>query len=95
MPQKGSAAILATKRPTGFTPEGNLRNSLHTGAKAQKQIGSTWPGPKFQNRGVSGPTPLDPPLLVLSMLRDPDHRRALTAIMPAHALPHTVYKEMK
>ena len=34
--QKGSAAILAIKRPTDIAPEVNLRNPFHSGNKPGK-----------------------------------------------------------
>ena len=35
--QKGSAALLTTKRSAGVAPEVNLRNPLHEGKKQHKQ----------------------------------------------------------
>ena len=42
MDQNGLAAILATKRAAGITPEVNLRIPLLAGNKAHKHVDLSW-----------------------------------------------------
>ena len=58
----GFGAMLATKRSAGVTPEVNLRNPLHVGDEACKQVDRPWLWktwqmlPEVQSRGISGAT---------------------------------------
>ena len=56
MDQKGSLAMLATKRSAGVASEVNLRNPLHANKEAHKWGTSGQTSPEAQNRGISGPT---------------------------------------
>ena len=58
MEENGSAAMLATKRSTGVTPEVNLRKCIThiLPPSMNKAAHSGFETQKSKNRGISGPT---------------------------------------